>query len=112
MKRNILILLAVFFISLIVGCNNKTAPVENAFAIAEHSQTEDGTWTSEGRTYQYKVELTGRDYNAVQDGRFVVLTNDPDITYEEVSWSILSSQSDDSLDPNETVIVEMGVVEE
>lgn len=112
MKRNILILLIVFLISLVAGCGIKTMSVENASAIVEYSQNEDGTWISEGRIYKYKIELTGWDYNAEHEGRFVVLTNNPDITYEDVSWSFLSSQSDDFLDSNETVIVEMGVVEE
>ena len=76
--------------------------------IVNYSQSSDGTWTCEGYDYKYRVVLTGRDANAKADGRYVVLTNDAGITYDEVSWSLLSSNSYDWLNPEETVIVEVG----
>ncbi|MBN2899067.1 MAG: DUF4825 domain-containing protein [Clostridia bacterium] len=76
--------------------------------IVKYSRSSDGTWSCEGYDYQYRLVLTGRDPNASSDGRYVVLTNDANLTYDKVSWSILSSNSKDWLDPEETVIVEIG----
>lgn len=74
----------------------------------EYSQNDDGSWTCKDKVYQYKIELTGRDKGAEKDGWFLVLTNNKDVTFEEVSKSIYSSLMDDGLDPEETIIVEMG----
>lgn len=71
-------------------------------------QNNDGTWMCGGITYKYRVVLTGRDLNAKKDGRFVVLTNEEDITYDEVSKSMLSSNSHAWLDPEKSVIVGIG----
>lgn len=80
----------------------------NGSRIVNYTRSSDGTWKCEGHDYKYRVVLTGRDANAKADGRFVVLTNNAGITYHEVSWSLFSSNSNDSLNPEETVIVEMG----
>lgn len=58
------------------------------------------------------LELMGRTPNAVKDSRFVVLTNNPNITFEEVSKSLYSSQINDSLNVQETIVVEIGVAEQ
>ncbi|MCR4647527.1 MAG: M23 family metallopeptidase, partial [Lachnospiraceae bacterium] len=66
----------------------------------------DGQYVVDGdQVYQYKKILTGRDRNASCSGKYVVLTNDPDITYERVSLSLFSSNMDDWL--TDTIIVEM-----
>lgn len=77
--------------------------------LQSYQRNNDGTWICMGRTYQYRIVLTGRDPNAEKDGRYVVLTNDEAITYEEVSRSFYSSNSNDLLDPKEAVVVEIGV---
>lgn len=71
-------------------------------------QDSDGKWECNGIKYNHRVVLTGRDPGAQADGRFVVLTNDADVTYAEVSKSLYSSNMNDFLDPEKTVIVEMG----
>lgn len=76
--------------------------------IVNYSQNSNGTWKCEGYDYKYRVVLAGRDANAKADGRYVVLTNDLGITYDEVSSSLLSSNSSNWLRPEETVIVEIG----
>lgn len=73
----------------------------------EYTRNSDGTWKCGNRTYKYRLVLTGRENNAVADGHFVVLTNNPDVTFKEVSWSMFSSSSDDWLDSEETVIVSL-----
>lgn len=73
----------------------------------EYTRNSDGTWKCGNQTYKYRMVLTGRENNASADGHFVVLTNNPDVTFKQVSWSIFSSSSDDWLDPEETVIVSL-----
>lgn len=109
MKKNFLMLLTMILICFVTGCGTKQS--ENADSIVEYSENEDGTWTCNGRTYQYKIELTGREKNAARDGYYIVLTNNPAVTYDEVSWSFFSSRLEDTLKPEETVIIEMGVNE-
>lgn len=47
--------------------------------------------------FRYKKVLSGKDPNAKHETRFVVLTNDEDITYEQVAKSLYSSNSEDRL---------------
>ncbi|MBQ7839707.1 MAG: hypothetical protein IJ390_04365 [Lachnospiraceae bacterium] len=86
-------------------------PVSVTRPFCEYVRNEDGTWSAEGHTYQYMIELIGRDPNAVKDGRFVVLTNREDVTYEEVSKSLYSSNTKDFLDREETLILEIGAAD-
>ncbi|MCR4584583.1 MAG: M56 family metallopeptidase [Lachnospiraceae bacterium] len=62
------------------------------------------------KTYKYKKWVSGRDPGAACDGWYAVLTNDPDITYERVSRSIYSSDSNDWL--SDTVIIGMHSLDE
>lgn len=78
----------------------------NGSRIQEYFQNEDGTWSCKGAVYKYRITLSGRDRNAEADGRFVVLTDKPDITYEEVSQSLRTSL--ECADSKETIIVEIG----
>lgn len=69
---------------------------------------EDGSYVVDGRgKFQYKKELIGRSPNAKYDTRFIVLTNDPDITFEKVDRSLWSSNSADWL--SDTIIIGMGL---
>lgn len=72
----------------------------------------DGQYIVHGgdMTFKYMKELIGRDPNARYDGRFVVLTNDPDMTYEKVAKSLYSSNSEDWL--TDTIIITMDVIDE
>ena len=54
--------------------------------------------------------MRGRDPGAACDGMFIVLTNDPDITYERVSRSLYSSNFNDRL--KDTVITGMHVLDD
>ena len=72
----------------------------------------DGTWGTEEHRYLYKLELTGRMNNAVKDSTFVCLSNSEDISFSEVSKSMLSSNMADHLSRKEVVVVELLIVEE
>ena len=52
---------------------------------------------------EYKLDLTGRGSNATYDITYTVLSNNPDITFEEVDRSQYSSNSDDWL--SDTIII-------
>lgn len=118
MKKQISVLIVcAFSIFLMMEGMNAKTPVETLFdtestpPFYDFTQNVDGTYTAEnGITYQELKHLEGRDPNAVCDGYYEVLTNNPDITYHDVSWSFLSSQSTDALDENDTIILWMGTV--
>ncbi len=54
-------------------------------------QNEDGTWNYNGHDYKHRLMLTGISPNAVGESFFAVLTDCEDITYKEVSDSLISS---------------------
>ena len=60
--------------------------------------------------FMYKKTLTGRSPNAARSGMYIVLTNDPDITFEDVNRSLYSSNSSDWL--SGTIIIGMHVIDE
>lgn len=63
------------------------------------------TTLSFSEEYPYRKVLTGTMKNAQSETTFVVLTRNKDVTFEQVSWSILSSNSNDWLE--DTVIVDV-----
>ena len=65
----------------------------------------DGKYIANGKEYLYKKVLNGRETNAEKDTTFTVLTNNDNITFHDVSWSMLSSDSNDWL--NDTVIIDI-----
>lgn len=73
--------------------------------VENYYEMRDGTWKTNGITYKYRLGLKGTMPTAVGETHFVVLTNNKDISFDEVAKSIFSSDSNDWLD--DTVIVEM-----
>lgn len=113
-KYLICILLSISLIFIFSGCSNNKETKEkndNTTSMNSFVENEDGTFTKDNINYKYKIKLVGRENNAETNSWFEVLTNKKDITFHEVSWSLLSSQSSDFLDRNETVIIDLGVVE-
>lgn len=75
-----------------------------------YEETENGQYVVEGdMVLQYKKVLTGRMPGAEKDSRFIVLTNDNAVTFEQVAKSIYSSSSPDWL-PG-TIIIGMHTIE-
>lgn len=59
---------------------------------------ENGQYIVEGdMVLRYKLVLVGQDPSAKYPVQYIVLTNDPDITWEQVNKSLYSSSSADSL---------------
>lgn len=60
--------------------------------------------------FAYKKELTGRTPNAAYDTKYIVLTNNDDITFEQVDRSFYSSNSADFL--KDTIVIGMHLIDE
>ena len=71
-----------------------------------HYENLDGEWVSEGYTYKYRLEITGRMNNSAKNTTYIVLSNTEDITFDQ-TWkaSGLSSNMTDYFDPSVAVIV-------
>lgn len=71
-----------------------------------HYENLDGEWVSEGYTYKYRLEITGRMNHAAKNTTFIVLSNTEDITFDQ-TWkaSGLSSNMADYFNPAVSVIV-------
>lgn len=52
----------------------------------------------DGKEYTYSLELSGTMPNAEKASKWVVYTNDADLTFDEAATSILSSNSDNWVD--------------
>ena len=72
----------------------------------EHWKTKEGLWVSDGYTYRYRLEITGRNNAAVKNTTYIVLSNRKDIKFEQ-TWkaSGLSSLMSDYFEPDDAVIV-------
>jgi hypothetical protein len=57
--------------------------------------------------FKYLIELEGRLPNAAKDGRATILTDDKNLTYKDVMWTFLSSDSNysKSISPFKFVIM-------
>lgn len=75
--------------------------------LKDYIQNEDGTWTCNDNTYQYKLEITGRMSNATTDSTFVYLSNFENIPFEQ-AWKAagFSSDTNDYFDEKDAVLVE------
>lgn len=73
---------------------------------ATYYEMDDGTWVYEGRSYKYRLEITGRMNNAVKESTFIYLSNIEDIPFDRaVMASGLSSNMADYFSPDEAVFV-------
>lgn len=75
--------------------------------LVAYSENEDGTWSAKGNTYKYRKVLTGRMPQAEKDTTFIVLSNVETVSFQNAMDDMLSSNSSDHFDEEETIIVEM-----
>lgn len=86
MKR-IRYLAAVFcLLLLLAGCAGEPK-VKQTFEgdLASYAEMTDGTWTCDGRSYAYRLEIRGRLSRAACDSVFVYLSNVPEISFERAA---------------------------
>ena len=76
--------------------------------LVKYYEMSDGTWKTDDYTYQYRLEITGRNNAADKDTTFVFLSNIEDITFEQ-AWkaSGFSSNMDDYFDEEDAKFVAM-----
>lgn len=90
-------LLAVFSPKKTVNLNRSLNTDTNSFDRLTHNN----------KTYKYKLILTGRSPNAACDSQYTVLSNDKNLTFQTVDQSVYTSNSDQFLDPDVAVIIDM-----
>ena len=97
---------------LFAGCGkNDIAKVyeksESDGIVATYYEMNNGTWQCDDNTYQFRLELAVRMPNAKSDSSYVVLTDNENLTFEDVSKSLYSSSLEDSKIMDGSMIVEM-----
>lgn len=109
MKKMMAMVLIIVFALSLAGCtkdNKVNEIIEGNWKT--YCEMEDGTWSCEDITYQYRLEIKGRLPNAACDSVYVYLSNLPDISFEQAyKASGLSSNTEDYFSVEEAVLVEM-----
>lgn len=123
MKKGLTFVLCVFLFLTSIGCIALSAyKVSEYFrkkqagnaekiqttAIRSYSEMSDGIWECNGYIYKYRLEITGRMPNAVNDSTYVYLSNLEEITFEQ-AWkaSGLCSNRNDYFEVADAVLVEV-----
>lgn len=75
--------------------------------LVPYTPTQDGQWEADGKLYRFCLVLEGRIKNARADSTFTVLSNDKDVTFEEVAEKLFSSQSHTAFDDKDAVLVRL-----
>ena len=109
MKKALLMLFCLLLAASFSGCAKKAA-VKNTVTgnMKTYTEMDDGTWMCDGRTYKYRLEITGRMPNAAEDSSFVWLSNIEEISFDQAYRAAgVSSSTDDYFPPEKAVLVEM-----
>ena len=109
MKKAAILSLCVLLLLSLLGCGKKDG-VKNTVKgnMNTYYEMDDGTWTCNGHTYKYRLEISGRMPNAAKDSSFVYLSNIEEISFERAYLAAgISSQMDDYFTPEEAVLVEL-----
>ena len=109
MKKLTVIFLCLLLASVTLGCGKKNG-IRATYAgnINTYYELEDGTWSCDDRSYEYRLERRGRLPNAGCDSVFVYLSNLPDISFEQAAKaSGLSSDTADYFAAEDAVLVEL-----
>lgn len=109
--KNIMMIVCFIMFASVNGCGTdivrRHESSDTDGIVENYDEMRDGTWKADGITYKYRLKLKGTMPNAAGESCFVVLTNNKDISFDEVAKSIFSSDSNDWLDRSQTIIVEM-----
>lgn len=96
------------------GQESEIAGVQKVYRSSEENgimktyyEMEDGSWNCDDTSYSFRLELNGRMPNAVKDSCYVVLTDNSELTFEDVSKSMFSSNFEDSKIMEGSVLVEL-----
>lgn len=96
MKKYIALVLAIICVLSLVGCASEssgTTPSEHKNFVefsVDYTLNDDGTYTCRGNNFKYKLDVSGVDGEA--QVTYIVLTNDPEISFEEVFYSMIKAE--------------------
>jgi len=110
MKKLMAVLLVLSVVWSITGCGDQAAETRNAVEgnLKTYYEMSDGTWQFDTYTYQYRLEISGRQPSAVKDTTYVYLSNIEDISFQEAMMaSGLSSNTEDYFAVEDAVLVEI-----
>ena len=113
MKRRLWVAAAAMTALLLAGCGEDGPEVVRTYKASEsnvvrsYSEMDDGTWRVGEVYYQYRLELSGAFGTSGGTVTVTVLTNQPDLRYEDVSGSIVTFDAGAAPDPDGFVVVEM-----
>ena len=96
------IILILIIIASLTGCQTKSSAVSVKSTIdtgfQPYYEMSDGSWQCDGRTYQYRLEISGKTPQA---------SNLEEVSFEQ-AWKAagFSSNSEDYFSPKEAILVE------
>lgn len=94
MKRRICIvcLFVLAVICTLCGCSKEENEKKSSYEKldVEYTLNDDSTYTCRENTYKYKMDISGMDGNS--QVTFVVLTNNADIKFEDISASLKKAE--------------------
>lgn len=85
-------ILGLIIIGTLCGCGTSTNGMESSFEEldVDYTTNEDGTYTCRNNIYKYKIEVS--DMEGESQVTFIVLTNDTEISFEDISYSLKSAE--------------------
>ena len=86
--KKIRCLAAVFcLLLLLAGCAGEPKVKRTIEGMKTYAEMTDGTWTCDGRSYAYRLEIRGRLSRAACDSVFVYLSNVPEISFVRAGFA-------------------------
>lgn len=95
-----------------MGCThkeNKDDKLEEHVGYKMEYEESGDKYLFDGNEYSYKRKVTGRSNNAAKDSYYIILTNDDELTFNDVDQRLWGS---DLPSDEEFVIVEYALIEE
>lgn len=99
MNKNFFFVLIITLLGIVIlyGCSSssdKDSKVEGEDTYVEldvdYTMNDDGTYTYDNNIYKYKIEVSGTEAN--QTVTYVILTNDKETDFDEVSYSFRKAE--------------------
>lgn len=93
-KFSIVCMLCLIIIGALCGCESSTNETESSFVElnVDYTTNKDGTYTCRGYNFKYKLEVSG--IAGESQVTFIVLTNDTETKFEDVSYSMIKAELD------------------
>ena len=94
MKKCLVAVLIMVVVMIITGCGTSTNETESSYTklSVDYTTNKDGTYTCRGYNFKYKIEVSGIEGES--QVTFVVLTNDTETRFEDVSYSLIKAEID------------------